>query len=79
MFTHILVITYMLLKLIVHDNYIMLTPNWLSGASLQLLAVYLLSTLFGILIPAVCKVTESMVQLPTTVYPEIFLACIFHC
>ena len=62
MYTHIFV-TIMLLQLIVHDDCTILIPNWLSGASLQLLAVYLLSTLFGILIPAVSKVTESIVQL----------------
>ena len=40
MYTHIFV-TDMLLQLILHDNYTMLTPNWLSEASLQLLAMYL--------------------------------------
>ena len=36
---------------IVHDDYAMLTPNQLNEASLQLLSVYFLSTLFDISIP----------------------------
>ena len=41
----------------VHDHYI---KKQLGGASLQLLAAYLLQNLFGIPIPAKYKVTESI-------------------
>ena len=44
----------------VNEDYIVLILKCLSGASLQLLAVCLLPTLFSIVaIPAKCKVTES--------------------
>ena len=43
----------------VHGNYIVLTPKWLGGASLQLLAAHLPSNLFGIPMPAKYKVSES--------------------
>ena len=39
---------------------IVLTLKCLSGDSLQVLAAYLLSTLFNIAIPAKYKVTESI-------------------
>ena len=41
--------------------YTVLMPEWLGGASLQLLAAYLPSTLFSVPIPAKYKVTESTV------------------
>ena len=43
----------------VHDNYTVLTPKRLDETSLQLLAAYLLSNLFGVPIPAKYKVIES--------------------
>ena len=49
----------------VHDNYAMLMPNWVSGYS-SAAAVCLL---FGIPIPAIYKVTESVAQLATMHLP----------
>ena len=45
---------------IVHEDYTMLMPKCLGGASLQLLAVYLPLTFVGVIIPAKYKITESM-------------------
>ena len=44
---------------IVHEDYTVLTPKQLGGVSLQLLTACLPSTLYGILIPTKCKITES--------------------
>ena len=44
-----------------YDNYTMLMAKWLGLASLQLLAACLLSSLFGIPISALNKVTKSTV------------------
>ena len=58
-YIHIYVIDTYVIKM-VHGDYTVLTLKWLGGDSLQVLAAYLLSSLFGIPIPAKYKVTESM-------------------
>ena len=68
MYTHIFV-TDMLLQLIVHDDYYAMLNQI---GSVELLFSYWLctwlSTLFGILMPPICNITESMVQLPANTY-----------
>ena len=46
-----------------YEDYKVLTLKCLSGNSLQVLAVCLLSTLFSIAIPAKYKVTESTIYM----------------
>ena len=71
MYMHIFV-TNMLLQLIVHDDYAMLNQ---SGSVELLYSCWLctwLSTLFGILIPTICNVTENMMQLPANTYQHYY-------
>lgn len=60
LYTHIYITERYVIK-IVHDDDIVLTPKLLSWVSLQLLAACLPSALFGIPVPAKCKVTEGTV------------------